>query len=112
MLTALQYYAFGALCGNEFEGNFYDCPLPDGESNPACRQYTGQYIMDNLGFPRDWVARPIIVLLAFVVLFFSISWFGLAFVKVEMTIARARNSDVDLSAGKEKMRMGGAGIAE
>lgn len=36
-------------------------------------------------------------------LFFSISWFGLAFVKVEMTIARARNSDVDLSAGKEKM---------
>ncbi|RYP60653.1 hypothetical protein DL769_008029 [Monosporascus sp. CRB-8-3] len=97
------YYAFGALCGNEFEGSFYDCPLPGGESNPACRQYTGEYIMDNLGFPRNWVARPIIIMFAFVVLFFALSWVGLAFLKVEMTIARARNSEGDLSAGKEKM---------
>ncbi|KAI1479689.1 P-loop containing nucleoside triphosphate hydrolase protein [Daldinia eschscholtzii] len=97
------YYAFGALCGNEFEGSFYDCPLPGGESNPACTQYTGRYIMENLGFPRNWVARPIIVLLAFAVLFFITSWIGLAFLKVEMTIARARVSDTDLSAGKEKM---------
>ncbi|KAK6953642.1 hypothetical protein Daesc_005947 [Daldinia eschscholtzii] len=74
-----------------------------GESNPACTQYTGRYIMDNLGFPRNWVARPIIVLLAFTILFFITSWIGLAFLKVEMTIARARVSDTDLSAGKEKM---------
>ncbi|KAI0381261.1 P-loop containing nucleoside triphosphate hydrolase protein [Hypomontagnella monticulosa] len=97
------YYAFGALCGNEFEGSFYDCPLPGGESNPACNQYTGRYIMDNLGFPRDWVARPIVAILGFVLLFFVTSWIGLAFLKVEMTIARARASDTDLSAGKEKM---------
>ncbi|RYO86769.1 hypothetical protein DL762_004601 [Monosporascus cannonballus] len=97
------YYAFGALCGNEFEGSFYDCPLPGGEPNPACRQYTGEYIMDNLGFPRNWVARPIIVMFAFVVLSFALSWVGLAFLKVKMTIARARNSEGDLSAGKEKM---------
>ncbi|KAI1412047.1 P-loop containing nucleoside triphosphate hydrolase protein [Hypoxylon sp. FL1857] len=97
------YYAFGALCGNEFEDSFYDCPLPGGESNPACKPYTGAYIMDNLGFPKSWVARPIIAMLAFVVLFFITSWVGLAFLKVEMTIARARASDTDLSAGKEKM---------
>ncbi|OTA98880.1 hypothetical protein M426DRAFT_16987 [Hypoxylon sp. CI-4A] len=97
------YYAFGALCGNEFENGFYDCPLPGGESNPGCTSYTGRYIMDNLGFPQNWVARPTIAVLGFVVLFFLTSWVGLAFLKVEMTIARARGSDTDLSAGKEKM---------
>ncbi|KAI1139338.1 P-loop containing nucleoside triphosphate hydrolase protein [Hypoxylon sp. FL0543] len=97
------YYAFGALCGNEFQDSFYDCPLPGGESNPACKPYTGEYIMDNLGFPKNWVARPIICMLAFVILFLITSWVGLAFLKVEMTIARARASDTDLSAGKEKM---------
>ncbi|KAK8095961.1 ABC transporter [Apiospora kogelbergensis] len=97
------YYAFGALCANEFQGNFYDCPLEGGENNPACLQYTGQYVMDNLGFPRNWLARPIIVMLGFVGLFCVTCWIGLALLKVEMTIARARPSDTDLSAGKEKM---------
>ena len=40
---------------------------------------------------------------AFVVFFIVLSVFGLHFLKVEMTIARARVSDTDLSAGKEKM---------
>ncbi|KAK7968912.1 hypothetical protein PG988_007985 [Apiospora saccharicola] len=96
------YYAFGALCGNEFEDNFYDCPF-GGEDNPACLQYTGQYVMDNLGFPRNWTARPILAMLGFVGLFCVTCWVGLALLKVEMTIARARASDTDLSAGKEKM---------
>ncbi|ORY68287.1 P-loop containing nucleoside triphosphate hydrolase protein [Pseudomassariella vexata] len=97
------YYAFGALCGNEFEGSFYDCPLEGGESNPACVSYTGAYIMKNLGFPKDWTMKPILAMVGFVILFWVLSWVGLAFLKVEVTIARARNSDTDLSAGKEKM---------
>ncbi|KAM0321918.1 hypothetical protein ACHAQA_009815 [Verticillium albo-atrum] len=98
------YYAFSAYCGNEFEGSFYDCPLPGGESDPACYQYTGEFIMDSLGFPSNWVWRPIVVMTSFVVFFCILSAIGLQFVPVEMTIARARNSDTDLSAGKEKMR--------
>jgi ABC-type multidrug transport system ATPase subunit len=66
-------------------------------------QYTGAYVMSSLGFPEDWVAKPILVMLAFVVFFCITSWIGLAFLKVEMTIARARTSDIDMSAGKEKM---------
>lgn len=60
--TAYCFYAFGALCANEFVGQFYDCPLPGGESDPACAPYTGAFIMNALGFPSDWVVRPIIIL--------------------------------------------------
>ncbi|UNI17613.1 hypothetical protein JDV02_003944 [Purpureocillium takamizusanense] len=97
------FYAFGAYAGNEFQGSFYDCPEPGGRANPACTQYTGEYVMESLGFPPDWVARPIIVLVCFVVLFSAMSALGLRFLPVEMTIARSRASDTDLSAGKEKM---------
>jgi hypothetical protein len=67
--TAYVFYAFGALCSNEFEGHFYDCPLPGGESNPACAQYTGAYIIDSLGLPHNWVVRPIVILFSFSVMF-------------------------------------------
>lgn len=59
--------------------------------------------MDSLGFPENWVARPIIILVSFVVFFCALSTVGLHFLKAEMTIARSRTSDTDLSAGKENM---------
>jgi ABC-type transport system involved in cytochrome bd biosynthesis fused ATPase/permease subunit len=101
--TAYVFYAFGALCANEFSGQFYDCPLEGGESNPACAQYTGAYIISSLGFPQNWVVRPIIILFAFVVMFYTLAGIGLKYKRVEMGIAQARNTDTDLSAGKEKM---------
>jgi ABC-type multidrug transport system ATPase subunit len=101
--TAYVYYAFGALCANEFVGQFYDCPFEGGQSNPACTDYTGAYIMKSLGFPEEWIVTPIVVMAAFVVGFYFLAWVGLRFKKVEMTIARQRNQDADLSAGKEKM---------
>lgn len=101
--TAYVFYAFGALAANEFVGQFYDCPLPGGKSNPACTQYTGEYVMDSLGFPHNWVVRPIIVLLAFSIMFYVLAGIGLKYIRVEMSIARARDTDTDLSAGKEKM---------
>lgn len=97
------FYVMSSLCANEFENSFYDCPDEGGPSNPACLPYTGGYILESLGFPRDWVTRPIIILFAFVVLFYALAWIGLTFLKVEMTISRARTSGTDLSAGKEKM---------
>ncbi|RKU42524.1 hypothetical protein DL546_004229 [Coniochaeta pulveracea] len=97
------FFVMSSLCANEFEDSFYDCPDEGGASNPACLPYTGSYIMQSLGFPRNWVTRPIIILFAFVILFYALAWIGLTFLKVEMTISRARTSEADLSAGKEKM---------
>lgn len=65
--------------------------------------YAGSSILKSLGFPAEWVTIPIIVSCCFVVFFYCLSWIGLTFVKHEMTIARARVSENDLSAGKEKM---------
>ncbi|OAA72620.1 ABC efflux transporter [Akanthomyces lecanii RCEF 1005] len=101
--AAYNFYAFSAYCANEFQGSFYDCPYPGGKDNPACEQYTGKYIMKSLGFPTNWIARPIVALASFIALFLLLSTIGLTFLKVEMTIARARTTDTDLSAGKEKM---------
>ncbi|EOD49342.1 putative abc transporter protein [Neofusicoccum parvum UCRNP2] len=101
--TAYCFYAFGALAANEFAGHFYDCPEEGGPSNPACKQYTGEYIMESLGFPSNWIWRPIIVLLAFVIAFYIGAGLILRFWKVEMQIGRARKDESDESAGKEKM---------
>lgn len=84
-------------------GQLYDCPVPGGGANPACKQYTGAYIMDSLGFPSRWVIRPIIVLVAFVVAFVLGSGLILRFWKVGIGISTAREDDTDHSASIEKM---------
>ena len=108
--TAYVFYSFGALCANEFighssgpSGQVYSCPVPGGAANPACKEYTGAYVMESLGFPPNWIWRPIIILLAFVVAFSLGAALILQYWKVEMRISRARTTDTDYSAGKEKM---------
>ncbi|KAF1848479.1 ABC transporter-like protein [Cucurbitaria berberidis CBS 394.84] len=106
---AYVFYAFGALCANEFTGKFYDCPLEGGPSNPACKEYTGEFILDSLGFPDNWVWRPILALLGFVIAFYIGAGILLNFRAAEIAMARARPSNMDASAGKEKMGERAAG---
>ena len=91
------------MCANEFVGHFYDCPFPGGESDPACKEYTGAFIYDSLAFPSNWIWRPIVVMVAFVVFFYVLAGLVLRYWKVEMQISRARANDTDHSAGKERM---------
>lgn len=100
---AYVFYGFGALASNEFTGSFYDCPLEGGASNPACKEYTGEFILNALGFPHDWVWRPTIVLLSFVIAFYLGAGILLKFWSAEIVMARARPSNTDASAGKEMM---------
>ena len=108
--TAYVFYGFGALAANEFTahtkdvaGRLYDCPTPGGAANPACEQYTGQFVMQSLGFPSNWVWRPILVLMGFVVFFYIVAGLILQFWTVEMSISKAQHNDGDFSAGKEDL---------
>lgn len=94
----LKFYAFGALCTNEFAGQFYDCPTPGGPSNPACREYTGAYILASLNLPSNWLWRPIVVLFGFGMFFFILSAIILQVITVEVDMAKTYGSDVSYSA--------------
>ena len=59
--------------------------------------------MQSLGFPSNWIVRPIIVLLAFAIAFFIGASLILLYWKVEIGVSRAQNNNTDYSSGKEKM---------
>jgi ABC-type multidrug transport system ATPase subunit len=61
--------------------------------------------MESLGFPSNWIMRPIIILLAFVFVFYIGAGLILQYWKVEMGFSQAQKTDNDASAGKEKMRV-------
>ena len=98
------------MTANEFVGHtsdpagqLYDCPFAGGTTNPSCKEYTGLYIMQSLGFPSNWIVRPVVVLLAFAITFFLGASLILLYWKVEIGVSRAQNNDTDYSSGKEKM---------
>lgn len=106
--TAYTFYAFGALCYNEFigissptYGQFYDCPYSNDPLNPACKQYTGVYIIESLGLPSNWIWRPCVILVAYVIGFYTLAGLLLQYNKFAMGIAQARKSDGDAQTGKE-----------
>ncbi|KAL9124612.1 MAG: hypothetical protein Q9217_006075 [Psora testacea] len=108
--TAYSFYAYCAVAVNEFiahtsdpAGQLYDCPYPGGTSNPACKQWTGAYIMQTLEIPFNDLRRPILILLGYVIVFFLGSGAILVVLKQRMGISRGRKTDTDYSAGKEKM---------
>ncbi|EEH43518.2 uncharacterized protein PADG_08138 [Paracoccidioides brasiliensis Pb18] len=104
------FYTFGALCTNEFigprgppYGQFYDCPYSDNPADPRCKEYTGKFIISSLGFPPNWIWRPILIMLSFIIVFYIDATLILQFRKFDMDVAQAINTDGDLSAGKEKL---------
>jgi ABC-type multidrug transport system ATPase subunit len=74
-----------------------------GPTDEACKEYTGEFIMDSLGFPDDWVWRPILALTGYVFAFYAGAAILLKYWNAEIAMARARPSNTDASAGKEKM---------
>ncbi|KAK2734924.1 hypothetical protein FQN57_001421 [Myotisia sp. PD_48] len=103
------FYTFGALCANEFigpngppHGQFYDCPYSQNPMDPACKEYTGRFIMTSLAIPNNWIWRPILILTGFILLFYTLAGLILQFHRTDIDVAQSRNSDSDLSAGKEK----------
>ena len=59
--------------------------------------------MQSLGYPSDWIVRPILVLLAFAIAFFLGAGLILQFWKVGIGITKAQKNDTDYSSGKESI---------
>lgn len=107
---AYTFYIFGALCANEFigtgeskVGHFYNCPYSNDPLDPACKEYTGRYIMDSLGMPSNWIWRPIVILVAFTLGHYLLAGLLLQYNRFAIDIAQARKSEGDPSAKKAKI---------
>ncbi|KKA23479.1 ABC efflux transporter [Rasamsonia emersonii CBS 393.64] len=105
--TAYTFYIFGALCANEFigvngppYGQFYDCPYSTNPLDPACKEYTGIFIMESLGFPSNWIWRPCVILVGYVIGFYLLAGLLLQYNRFAMGIAQARKSEGDVKAGR------------
>ncbi|KIW12024.1 hypothetical protein PV08_09298 [Exophiala spinifera] len=96
------FYAFSALCTNEFRGHMYDCPYSGEASNQACKEYWGEYILEALNVPSDWLWRPIVVLVGFTALFFGLSILLLQLITIEVKLARSRQSEVSCGEDHER----------
>lgn len=108
--AAYGFYSFSGMAANEFIspnggpfGKFYDCPFSHDPADPECKEYTGRFVMESLGFhPSIW--RPPVILLAFLVGFYILSALALQLIRVDVEMAKARKGDeVDHAAGKEKI---------
>jgi len=53
------WYAFGSLVSNQFTNFKGDCPYESGSTK--CYEFTGDYVLDNLGYSKNWFAVPIVV---------------------------------------------------
>ncbi|KAL2686734.1 hypothetical protein Neosp_004275 [[Neocosmospora] mangrovei] len=73
------FYTFSAYVGNEFQGSIYECPFRDGQSDPRCVRYSGDFVIKSLGFPQNWTGIAIACMAAFVIFFVSFSILGLQY---------------------------------
>lgn len=62
--AAYLWYAFGFLISNQFTDFVGDC---DPTISDSCYQFTGDFILKNLGFKSNWNALPVCVVLAFAI---------------------------------------------
>lgn len=103
--ASYMFYVFSGLCANEFAGQFYDCPYSSDPNDPKCKQYKGDTIMSNLGFPNDWKWKPIVILVGFALGFLLIAGVLIAynpFASFDTAGARNNANNTDQSTTKER----------
>jgi hypothetical protein len=71
----------------EFHDNFFDCPYGNA-SSPACTPYSGKFVMDQLGIPRDYVATGCLALMGFVLFYVITSWLFLRLLPVKISLSK------------------------
>lgn len=83
---AYVYYGFGTLISNQFTDFMGDCPYPP--SDERCFQYSGDYILEVLHFPANWIVLPIFVNVAWAIGFYAAAYLFLRFFRQNVSIAK------------------------
>ncbi|GEQ72103.1 hypothetical protein JCM33374_g5789 [Metschnikowia sp. JCM 33374] len=96
---AFFWYAFGGLTSNQYTDWEGKCPFPAGSKQ--CHEYTGNYQLRVLGFPRHWAIPAVGYLLA---------WMA-AFNLMAMLAFYFKSYDIEM-ASKKKNRIGGDSDAQ
>jgi hypothetical protein len=93
----------------EFHDNFFDCPFGD-ENDPACTAYAGNFVMDQLGIPRDYVTTASLALVGFIAFYVLSSWLFLQFIPVKITFSKQVQSsekEIEEADGLERSKSPG-----
>lgn len=78
---------------NQFKGYFGDCPYPNASpENPACLQFTGEFVISISGFLENWITVPIVVCVGWAIAFYLGAWLFLALIPVEISVAQSPES--------------------
>ncbi|GMM32133.1 hypothetical protein DAMA08_048780 [Martiniozyma asiatica (nom. inval.)] len=97
---AYLWYSFGYLLSNQFTDWIGECDETDVS---LCYQANGEYVLSNYGFPKNWNALPICVVLAFSIGHYILAGIILKFKPVDMAMAKVRsNVIIDSSVDYEK----------
>uniref|UniRef100_A0A0L0NS41 ABC transporter domain-containing protein n=1 Tax=Candidozyma auris TaxID=498019 RepID=A0A0L0NS41_CANAR len=86
------WYAFGALTANQYTNWEGDCPFPAGDER--CSEYSGDYQLNVLGFPRNWIGEPIGILVAWYMGFNILSAICLSFRNYDMAVAKKKKNRI------------------
>jgi len=65
------WYGFGSLISNQFTNFEGDCPYERGSDK--CFEFTGDFVLDNLGYSKNWFAVPLVVNLCWFLFFYTMS---------------------------------------
>lgn len=86
------WYAFGALCANQFSDWMGDCP--HDFDDPRCTEYSGNYNLSVLGFPVNWIGEPIGILVAWLFGFLIMTWAAFNFKGLSVSMTKIKKNKI------------------
>lgn len=86
------WYGFGALNANQYTDWMGKCPYPSDDSR--CTEYSGNYQLETLGYPQNWIAEPIGILIAWWIGFNVLSMLSLGFRNYDMAVAKKKKNRI------------------
>ncbi|KAI5961976.1 hypothetical protein KGF57_001515 [Candida theae] len=83
------WYGFGALTANQFTDWVGDCPYDD---ESKCGEYHGNVQLEIWGFPQNWIAEPIGILIVWVTGFTVLSGVALRLKNLDVGMAKTKKN--------------------